>query len=244
MTNGQDLLARDEAVESLYPLCRALAHNATRAGPTTNYQDAFQTAIVGAMDAVEKFKPNQGASLRTYAVHRIRGHLIDSLRGLDHLARSQRDAVSATDRANREIDPGAPTVDPGAPLGGFELDHLNNFAVTTEPGYTRVENQSEAEWLVVAIDTLTDERMRWIMHERLGGATLAQLGDTLGLTESRISQIVTRAGEILLASWGLPDDHTAVREDLVDAVPPEIMPADRQRRRHAPAPSVSCLPVQ
>ena len=123
-------------------------------------------------------------------------------------------------------------MDPGAPLGGLDFERMDAEMAghCTERGYARVDNQSEAEWLIAAIDSLTDDRMRWIMQERLGGASLAQMGDELGLTESRLSQIVTRAGEILLAIWGLPDDHTAVRGDLVGAVPTEVMPSDRRHR--------------
>ena len=50
----------------------------------------MSAGIVGLISAVDNFDPSRNASLRTYAEHKIRGAILDSIRGLDGIAAHQR----------------------------------------------------------------------------------------------------------------------------------------------------------
>jgi RNA polymerase sigma factor FliA len=52
--------------------------------------DLVSTGIVGLISAVDNFEEGQGVKLKTYAEYKIRGAILDSLRGLDWASRHRR----------------------------------------------------------------------------------------------------------------------------------------------------------
>lgn len=54
------------------------------------YDDLVSHAVLGLIDAVEKFDPSRGVRFETYAVTRIRGAVLDMLRALDWVPRDMR----------------------------------------------------------------------------------------------------------------------------------------------------------
>lgn len=54
------------------------------------YEDLVSHAVMGLMDAIEKFDPSRGVRFETYAVTRIRGAVLDMLRSLDWVPREVR----------------------------------------------------------------------------------------------------------------------------------------------------------
>jgi RNA polymerase sigma factor for flagellar operon FliA len=52
--------------------------------------DLIGYGMIGLMNAVERFDPSRGILLKTYAEYRIRGAILDGLRGMDWLPRSAR----------------------------------------------------------------------------------------------------------------------------------------------------------
>lgn len=65
--------------------------------PSLQYEDLIGYGTLGLIDAVDRFDPDHGVKFATYAVTRIRGQIIDSLRSMDLLPRS-------VYRHNREIE--------------------------------------------------------------------------------------------------------------------------------------------
>ncbi|HEY3268573.1 MAG TPA: FliA/WhiG family RNA polymerase sigma factor [Armatimonadota bacterium] len=54
------------------------------------YDDLVSHAVMGLIDAIEKFDPARGVRFETYAVTRIRGAVLDMLRALDWVPREMR----------------------------------------------------------------------------------------------------------------------------------------------------------
>ena len=52
--------------------------------------DLISTGIVGLINAIDNFDPSHQVKLKTYAEYKIRGAILDSLRGLDWAPRQQR----------------------------------------------------------------------------------------------------------------------------------------------------------
>jgi RNA polymerase sigma factor for flagellar operon FliA len=52
--------------------------------------DLVSTGVVGLISAIDNFDPAQNVKLRTYAEYKIRGAILDSLRGLDWAPRQKR----------------------------------------------------------------------------------------------------------------------------------------------------------
>lgn len=55
-----------------------------------NLEDLISTGILGLIAAIDRYRPEQGVKLKTYAEYKIRGAILDSLRGLDWAPRQQR----------------------------------------------------------------------------------------------------------------------------------------------------------
>jgi RNA polymerase sigma factor for flagellar operon FliA len=57
---------------------------------SVNLDDLISTGIVGLISAIDHFDPSHNVKLKTYAEYKIRGAILDSLRGLDWAPRQQR----------------------------------------------------------------------------------------------------------------------------------------------------------
>lgn len=53
-------------------------------------EDLISTGVVGLISAIDRFDPRHKVKLKTYAEYKIRGAILDSLRGLDWAPRQQR----------------------------------------------------------------------------------------------------------------------------------------------------------
>lgn len=61
--------------------------------------DLMSAGIVGLLAAVDNYDPSRNASLRTYAEHKIRGAILDSIRGLDGIPSHRRKRLKQVQRA-------------------------------------------------------------------------------------------------------------------------------------------------
>src|SRR3954463_6258385 len=61
--------------------------------------DLISAGIVGLLAAIDKFDPSHNASLRTYAEYKIRGAILDSIRGLDGIPTHRRKHVKQVQEA-------------------------------------------------------------------------------------------------------------------------------------------------
>ena len=73
----QNTTARQKLIESYQPLVFKVAMPYR---DMENIMDVIQEGTVGLIEAVEKFEPTRGVAFSLYAVHRIRGHMMDFLR--------------------------------------------------------------------------------------------------------------------------------------------------------------------
>lgn len=64
-----------------------------------DYEDLVGQGLIGLIEAVDRFDPTLGAQFRTYAAVRIRGKVLDSLRALDWLTRTERQRSRAVQKA-------------------------------------------------------------------------------------------------------------------------------------------------
>lgn len=67
--------------------------------PNVQLDDLISAGIVGLLAAVDNFDPSHKASLRTYAEYKIRGAILDSIRGLDGIPSHRRKYVKKMQEA-------------------------------------------------------------------------------------------------------------------------------------------------
>src|SRR5947209_11823795 len=67
--------------------------------PTIELDDLISAGIVGLLAAVDNYDPSHNASLKTYAEYKIRGAILDSIRGLDGIPTHKRKRVKQVQEA-------------------------------------------------------------------------------------------------------------------------------------------------
>jgi RNA polymerase sigma factor for flagellar operon FliA len=82
---------RDQLIMEHLPQVRLIARRIhDRLPESVSLDDLISTGVVGLIAAIDRFDPAQNVKLKTYAEYKIRGAILDSLRGLDWAPRQQR----------------------------------------------------------------------------------------------------------------------------------------------------------
>lgn len=82
---------RERLILEHLPQVRLIARRIHERLPeSVNLDDLVSTGIVGLISAIDRFDTKHNVKLKTYAEYKIRGAILDSLRGLDWAPRQQR----------------------------------------------------------------------------------------------------------------------------------------------------------
>jgi RNA polymerase sigma factor for flagellar operon FliA len=82
---------REQLILEHLPQVRLIARRIHERLPdSVSLDDLISTGIVGLISAIDRFDPRHNVKLKTYAEYKIRGAILDSLRGLDWAPRQQR----------------------------------------------------------------------------------------------------------------------------------------------------------
>jgi RNA polymerase sigma factor for flagellar operon FliA len=214
-----DFASSNDLVESHATLVKRIAyHLMSRLPASVQVDDLIQAGMIGLIDASRKFDPDQGASFETYAGIRIRGAMLDEIRRTDWTPRSvhrkAREVAEAVRKIENEKGRDARDVEV-AEVMGLELDEYHKILQDAtgcrifsfedpgnagEEGYASnnrelnqpldtLQNEDFKEGLAGAIKGLP-ERERLVMalyyDEELN---LREIGEILGVSESRVCQI-------------------------------------------------------
>jgi RNA polymerase sigma factor for flagellar operon FliA len=220
---SRDQGARDRLIEHYSPLVKFVAGRIGAGLPSSvDPGDLVSAGVFGLIDAVERFDPERGVKFETFAVPRIRGAVFDGLRSLDWVPRSVRSRAREVESAFSELEGKlgrAPTdeeISSHLKISGAEFQKwLSSIATTTVGPLDRalaagaeprslIGDTPESPGSVVEESDLRrivrQEVLRLPEREKLvmsfyydEGLTLAEIGSVLGVTESRVSQIHTKA---------------------------------------------------
>ena len=201
---------------------------ATKLPPSVETEDLYSAGVIGLIDAIDKFDPSRGVLFKTYAELRIRGSILDSLRELDWVPRSVRRRVREVEAVYLQIEKekGKPAEEPevAARLGlslrefysllaefqGLTITRLDNgeddddsrqkqipLDINDNP-LSHFEKSETRDNLTAAIDQLPERERQLIALYYVEELTMKEIGEILGVTESRVSQMRTQA--IMLCS--------------------------------------------
>jgi RNA polymerase sigma factor for flagellar operon FliA len=83
--------SREQLILEHLPQVRLIARRIHQSLPcNVNLEDLVSAGTVGLITAIDRFDPEQGVKLKTYAEYKIRGAILDSLRTADWAPRLQR----------------------------------------------------------------------------------------------------------------------------------------------------------
>src|ERR1700742_2974003 len=87
MTDGE----RERLILEHLPQVRLIARRIQERLPENiSLEDLISTGVIGLIAAIDNFDPSHNVKLKTYAEYKIRGAILDSLRGLDWAPRQKR----------------------------------------------------------------------------------------------------------------------------------------------------------
>lgn len=176
--------------------------------------DLMSIGIIGLVEAIERFDPRRGVKFETFASQRIRGVMLDEIRKIDWLPRSVRDKYKKASKSLSELDMDSVNGDKYARainMSISEFEQIKGYLANAEAvSLTRAigddmtledvigsdsevveqfEDEELKEQLVRSLKLLP-ERERMVVtlyyYEEL---TFKEIGKTLGISESRVSQI-------------------------------------------------------
>jgi RNA polymerase sigma factor FliA len=210
---------RNRLVLQYSPLVKYVAGRLrARLPESVEYADLVSDGILGLMEAIDRFDPGRGLAFQTFAVPRIRGAMVDALRGLDWVPRSVRDKVRKVEAAQQSLEarlgriPDDPEI--AAELGITVSALRDLYAKVAFTSVATVEDLELADDLsAAATQEIEDDQAKAALlkvvrelPERdqviialyyFEGFTLAEIGQVLGVTESRVSQLHSRATLVL-----------------------------------------------
>ncbi len=96
---------REQMIMDHLPQVRLIARRIHERLPeSVSLEDLISTGVVGLISAIDRFDPVHNVKLKTYAEYKIRGAILDSLRGLDWAPRQQRKRVKQIEAAIASIE--------------------------------------------------------------------------------------------------------------------------------------------
>ena len=213
---------REELILQHYPMVRRVAYRMVSRYPSCIEADDLVTiGTLGLIDAVDKFEESRSVSFSAYARIRVQGAILDELRKADWVPRSVRNRFSRiqeTRRSLKETLGRDPTEDEVAKDLGVPVERLREMIQgSTVRTLVSMEEGSEEEEKVgstlpsadpTPLEAATKEHLRKMVRARVTDLpererqivdmyyfqelTFREIGQILGITESRVSQLHSR----------------------------------------------------
>jgi RNA polymerase sigma factor for flagellar operon FliA len=215
----------DQCVARYAPLVKRIAHHMMATlPPSVHVDDMIQAGMIGLLDAAKRYQQSQGAQFETYAVQRVRGAMLDSLRQSDWLPRGLRknlrkieSAISKLEQRNGRPPSEQELADAlSLPLPeyqqmlqdarGYQLVYYEDFRSSEDED---VLDRHFADWTDEPLERLLDERMRTALVKAIDDLpereqkvmalyyqeelNLREIGEILGVSESRVCQLHSQA---------------------------------------------------
>lgn len=227
---NSDPKIREELIINYAPMVKYIAGRiAVGVPPTVEFDDLVSYGILGLIDAIEKYDPNQGSKFKTYASSRIKGAILDQLRLLDWVPRTVRAkgrqlegvyahleyklgraatdeeiaqamGITTEDLAHLIADVSGTallSLDDVWHIGDSEDDDVPIVDTIESPSSqvpeAIIEREEVKRLLVDAINRLPQKEREVVALYYYEELTLKEIGEVLGVTESRISQLHTKA---------------------------------------------------
>ncbi len=186
-------------------------------------EDLISAGVLGLIDAIEKYDSSQGIPFEYYAKIRIKGAMLDEIRSMDWVPRSLRQKSSMVEktcmtleqRLGRDPTEEEIALELNVNMDEFHklLDEVKGLSFLPENIHDVIRENRESHLLSSGSEELFDAAYREEIRNHLAEAitslaekeqlvlslyyyeelTMKEIGATLGYTESRISQIHTKA---------------------------------------------------
>jgi RNA polymerase sigma factor for flagellar operon FliA len=178
MYTAKGQLDRNALIRQYQPLVKRLAHHMmAKLPPSVEVDDLIQVGLIGLADALTRYEAAQGVQFETFATQRIRGAMLDELRGNDWMSRGSRKSQKDIEVAMRRLEHrlgrspveseiaaelGMPLTDYQSLLGkvrGTQLVYLEDMARNGEDDDSYLDRHV-ADTAADPLNMLRDQRLR------------------------------------------------------------------------------------
>ena len=212
---------RDRLVLEHLDLVKSIGVRTHRSLPVNvDLDDLVHAGILGLFDAASKYDPEKQVSFSSYAKHRIKGAILDSLRQLDWASRDMRRRHRQVETATSDLSctlQRKPTESEIAQKLGLDPKHwrrmmldLSNvglISASTRPNENEhlpapdfpSKRETHPDWICAhiqlrnvlgaAIKVLPERYQKVVSLYYTNEMTMKDIGNILGINESRVSQI-------------------------------------------------------
>lgn len=231
--SAPDYASQEELITDNIALVKRIAHHlAARLPATIDINDLMQAGMIGLLEAARNFDPTRGASFETYAGIRIRGSMLDEVRKHDWTPRSVHQKSRQVSEAIRaiEFETGRPAESTAvAERMGISIDDYHAILRDTagcrlfsleesmdENGYRgdlprsntatpdqALDQRQFRAGLTEAIGKLPEREQLVLSLYYEQELNLKEIGEVLGVSESRVCQI---HGQAMLRLRALVDN--------------------------------------
>lgn len=222
IVSGDGGVDRDQLILDHVPLLRHIAGRMSLDVPGgIDREDLVGYGMVGLIGAADAWDASRGLKFSTFAYTKIRGAILDELRRIDFLPRGRREKVRELDRAVQELEQQLgtkPTPEQVSEALSISLEDVSEIMLSARSACeTSLDDgpsqelaalladpacedpAGTAEWLEMkgllarAILDLPEQDQTVINLYYAEGLLLREVSEVLGVTESRASQIHSRA---------------------------------------------------
>lgn len=213
----------EQLVKELLPTVKRIANDLAQHLPkSVEVEDLVQEGVLALISAVRRYDPRRGVNLKTFLMKRIKGAMYDYLRSIDWMPRNLRRTIKEVEKAIYELESRLgryPTVEEIGlytnlsneevvraknemvrkqflRLDEYLYDTYDSFSIDVEDHPEPLQKACKEillEHVVEAIKKLS-EREQLVLSLRFEQElSLKEIGLILGVSESRVSQILTSA---------------------------------------------------
>ena len=202
---------------------RIAYHLMAKLPASVHVDDLVQNGMLGLLDALGRFEEGMGAQFETYAVQRVRGAMLDGLRENDWMPRGIRKEMRRVEvviqklehEQGRQPSEGELAESLGMPIGdyqkllldarGHQIVYLEDLSMEEEDYLDRhpagasldplaiLEESNMRGALVTAIARLPEREQMMMALYYEQDLNLREIGEVMGVTESRVCQLHSQA---------------------------------------------------
>ena len=192
---------RDELIVEYAQLVKLVAGRLNMyLGYNVEYDDLVGYGIFGLIDAIDKFDYGKNVKFETYASLRIRGAILDQIRKMDWIPRSLRQKQKRIEAAMAKIESETGHIASDEELAAeleITIDELADWQGKMKASnlisLEAIEKEELKKMMVRAIDSLTEKERSVVVLYYYEDMTLKEISLTLEVSESRVSQLHTKA---------------------------------------------------